>query len=84
MERMNTGQEFFNSEQQELNALRKAVELMGFDPTRLAMFVSNSKDSVCQSILLSSFDLNESKLQEQGGRNVNAWVQVLSHIQLQQ
>jgi hypothetical protein len=70
-----------DSVMQELNALRKAVTLMGFDSQKLASYVATEGDNVCKAILLSSMSLGESKLRERGASNVEGWREMLVRLQ---
>lgn len=65
----------------ELDALRQAVALMGFDPKRLAGFIADRSDHTCKSILLSSMALDEAKLREVGGSNLASWQVMLGQLQ---
>lgn len=64
----------------ELSGLRHAVALMGFDPATLAAFMNDDADHVCKQKLMSSMDLNEDRLRENGGIGYPGWKEWLAKL----
>jgi hypothetical protein len=62
-------------------ALLKAVSMMGFDPQKLADFVSDETDHTCKATLLGSLDVSEEKLRASGASSPDKWRAVLTGLQ---
>jgi hypothetical protein len=62
-------------------ALLKAVSMMGFNPQKLADFVSGEADHTCKATLLGSLDVSEEKLRAVGASSPDKWRAVLAGLQ---
>lgn len=62
-------------EADELTGLRRAVRMMGVDPTRLAAFGNAETDVVCKAILLQNVGLDDSALRSAVGdaSEIDGW-----------
>ncbi len=65
---------------EEVDALRKAVRIMGFDAGKLAEFVANKGDSQCKFMLLSCITLSEEMLTARGAGDLQPWREYFSRL----
>jgi hypothetical protein len=69
--------------QRELDALRKAVFLMGFNPATLASYVADPADGASKAIMFSSMSVDETKLRERGVSDPVSFRRILASLKLQ-
>lgn len=69
-------------EKEELDLLRKATKMMGFDPKKLADFVKD--DDHCKRMLLGCVTLNSERLKKSGASQIERWEAFYSSLLTEQ